>query len=159
MVLIQPDIPSPVLERIEYGILGCSDIDGLDIIDPLNAPSEILSSESIKIFQPGEHADAQCYSNFSKNSLVANDYKQNTPFVQLDNNGNNDSSKDDDEEEEISFIEVVAGAKASNGYMVRELAGRGCGLVATKRFYPGDLIIREKPIIVMPDKIFRFVSI
>ena len=42
------------------------------------------------------------------------------------------------------------------GYEVKELPGRGCGLLATKMFYPGDLIMREKPIINMPDKIFRY---
>ena len=41
------------------------------------------------------------------------------------------------------------------GYEVKELQGRGYGLVATKPFYPGDLIMREMPIIDMPDKIFR----
>ena len=41
------------------------------------------------------------------------------------------------------------------GYEVKELQGRGYGLVATKQFYPGDLIMREMPIIDMPDKIFR----
>ena len=45
------------------------------------------------------------------------------------------------------------------GYQVCELAGRGYGLVATKQFYPGDLIMREKPIIDMPDKIFRYTYI
>ena len=52
------------------------------------------------------------------------------------------------------------GAYATNensnvGYEVKELQGRGYGLVATKPFYPGDLIMREMPIIDMPDKIFR----
>ena len=52
------------------------------------------------------------------------------------------------------------GAYATNqndnvGYEVKELQGRGYGLVATKSFYPGDLIMREMPIIDMPDKIFR----
>ena len=41
------------------------------------------------------------------------------------------------------------------GYEVKELQGRGYGLVATKQFYPGDLVMREMPIIDMPDKIFR----
>ena len=42
------------------------------------------------------------------------------------------------------------------GYEVKKLSGRGSGLIATKCFYPGDLIMREKPIINMPDKIFRY---
>ena len=41
------------------------------------------------------------------------------------------------------------------GYEVKELPGRGSGLIATKNFYPGDLIMREHPIINMPDKVFR----
>ena len=41
------------------------------------------------------------------------------------------------------------------GYEVKELPGRGSGLIATKDFYPGDLIMRENPIIDMPDKVFR----
>lgn len=53
-----------------------------------------------------------------------------------------------------------AGVYATNqndnvGYEVKELQGRGYGLVATKPFYPGDLVMREMPIIDMPDKIFR----
>jgi len=40
------------------------------------------------------------------------------------------------------------------GYEVQELPGRGSGLIATKDFYPGDLIMRENPIIDMPDKVF-----
>ena len=41
------------------------------------------------------------------------------------------------------------------GYKVQELPGRGSGLIATKDFSPGDLIMRENPIIAMPDKVFR----
>ena len=49
----------------------------------------------------------------------------------------------------------IIDSNADVGYHIQELPGRGYGLVATKKFYPGDLIIREKPIIDMPDKIFR----
>ena len=42
------------------------------------------------------------------------------------------------------------------GYEVKELPGRGSGLIATKDFFPGDLIMREFPIINMPDKVFRY---
>ena len=42
------------------------------------------------------------------------------------------------------------------GYEVKELPGKGSGLIATKDFYPGDLVMREHPIINMPDKVFRF---
>ena len=55
--------------------------------------------------------------------------------------------------------EDIIEIKTDVGYEVQELPGRGYGLVATKRFYPGDLIIREKPIIDMPDKIFRYIWI
>jgi len=40
------------------------------------------------------------------------------------------------------------------GYEVKELPGRGSGLIATKDFFPGDLIMREFPIINMPDRVF-----
>lgn len=40
------------------------------------------------------------------------------------------------------------------GYEVKKLPGRGSGLIATKDFYPGDLVMREHPIINMPDKVF-----
>ena len=51
--------------------------------------------------------------------------------------------------------EYATNQNTNVGYVVKELQGRGYGLVATKPFYPGDLIMREMPIIDMPDKIFR----
>ena len=51
--------------------------------------------------------------------------------------------------------EYATNQNTNVGYEVKELQGRGYGLVATKPFYPGDLIMREMPIIDMPDKIFR----
>ena len=51
--------------------------------------------------------------------------------------------------------EYATNQNTNVGYEVKELQGRGYGLVATKPFYPGDLIMREVPIIDMPDKIFR----
>ena len=42
------------------------------------------------------------------------------------------------------------------GYEIKELSGRGSGLIATKDFCPGSLIMRESPIITMPDKVFRY---
>lgn len=38
--------------------------------------------------------------------------------------------------------------------VVKEIAGKGIGMVATKKLYPGDLILGEKPIMIMPVAIF-----
>jgi len=37
---------------------------------------------------------------------------------------------------------------------VKEVAGKGIGMVATKKLYPGDLILSEKPVMTMPVAIF-----
>jgi len=37
---------------------------------------------------------------------------------------------------------------------VKEVAGKGIGMVATKKLYPGDLILAEKPVMIMPVAIF-----
>jgi len=37
---------------------------------------------------------------------------------------------------------------------VKEIAGKGIGMVATKKLYPGDLILAEKPVMTMPVAIF-----
>jgi len=38
--------------------------------------------------------------------------------------------------------------------VVKEIAGKGIGMVATKKLYPGDLILAEKPVMTMPVAIF-----
>jgi len=40
-------------------------------------------------------------------------------------------------------------------FKTQELPGKGVGMIAMKKFYPGDLILAEKPLIRVPDAIFE----
>ena len=164
MVLVQPPFPSPVLEPIDNSIsVGPAAHDlGTDLIDP---PSQTLSAKSTHVCTTGEYPYTKNHSKDSNVCHVGNEKKNATLSVQLVNNGNK-ATNQEDKNEEIVHIEdnhhpnnEGVGEKENIGYKIRKIVGRGCGLIATKRFYPGDLIIREKPIIVMPDNIFRFVYV
>ncbi len=39
-------------------------------------------------------------------------------------------------------------------FEIKDIPGRGKGMIATQDIMPGSIILREKPFIVMPDKIF-----
>ena len=40
------------------------------------------------------------------------------------------------------------------GCRVEEVAGRGLGLVATSRLFPGDLVLTEAPLLTVPERVF-----
>ena len=49
--------------------------------------------------------------------------------------------------------EVLIGA--NEVYEVKAIPNKGQGMFATAKIQPGQLILREKPLIVMPNSIFR----
>jgi len=42
-----------------------------------------------------------------------------------------------------------------NNVKVKYVPGKGMGLFAVKSFKAGDLVAREKPLLVMPDEVFQ----
>lgn len=46
----------------------------------------------------------------------------------------------------------------SPSFIMKELAGKGIGMVAKRKLYPGDLILAEKPLFFMPEAVFEDVE-
>ena len=40
-------------------------------------------------------------------------------------------------------------------YEVVSIPGKGRGMIATKKLYPGDIVLSETPMIIVPDKVFN----
>jgi len=40
-------------------------------------------------------------------------------------------------------------------FAIRKISGKGTGMFASKKLYPGSVILAEKPLIIMPDEIFN----
>ena len=51
-----------------------------------------------------------------------------------------------------SVLEQKLGPPAS--CRIKEISGKGIGMVATRKLYPGDLVLAETPMLTMPEKVF-----
>ena len=54
----------------------------------------------------------------------------------------------------VEEIREKAGDSEEPCYEVVSIPGKGRGMIATKKLYPGDIVISETPMIIVPDKVF-----
>jgi len=58
-------------------------------------------------------------------------------------------------EMEMEMEQMQMQMAASPPCLVREIAGKGVGMLAQRKLYPGDLIVAEKPVLTMPQAVFE----
>ena len=49
----------------------------------------------------------------------------------------------------------MASINTADCYKVTSLVGKGHGMIATRKVFPGEVILSETPLIVVPNRIFR----
>lgn len=54
----------------------------------------------------------------------------------------------------VLFNNALKQMSDSPACLIKEIAGKGMGMVARRKLYPGDLILSEKPLFVMPEEVF-----
>jgi len=58
----------------------------------------------------------------------------------------------------VEELNVNDGPKNEQSYEILSIPGKGNGMIATRKLYPGEVILAETPLFVVPDKIFQNVD-